>query len=161
MREIIARLVTVLTVAVVVGLSLLFAAKHNPRAAAGSAPPAVAAVPLPAVPEGEMPRPLSPKAGAPGDGQSQSIVARGREVYAQQNCAACHSIAGEGSPRAPLDDVGERHHAADLRAWITGTGAAVDVLAPATVRRKQRYQNVPAGDLDALIAYLSTLKSAK
>lgn len=151
MRELIAKLAVGMTVAVVVVLSLLFAARHNPRA------PATVA----AVSDGGTPRPALPNDVVPMAPKTPDNIARGRAVYAQQNCSACHSISGDGNPRAPLDDVGARHNATDLRAWITGTGAAADVLAPATVRRKQRYLNAPAGDLDALVAYLSTLKSAK
>ena len=151
MRELIARLVVGVTVAVVVGLSLVFAVRHNPGAASTVATVSDAGTPRPALPNDVVTMAA----------KTQDNIARGRAVYAQQKCATCHSIAEEGNSRASLDDVGARHGAAQLRAWITGTGAAADALAPATARRKQRYLDIPAGDLDALIAYLSTLKSAK
>jgi mono/diheme cytochrome c family protein len=87
--------------------------------------------------------------------------ARGRTVYEAQNCATCHSLAGEGNPRRPLDDIGARLTSAELRAWTTGTGEAAAMLSEAVVKRKQRYSNLPAEDLDALMAYLSTLTVAK
>ena len=165
MREIFARLVAVLTVAVVVGLALLFAVRHNPSAAAKAPPssdaPATSKTPAAKKSEGEGSRPGLAEESAPSVAKTRELITRGRAVYAQQNCAACHSIAGDGNPRAPLDDVGARHDVAQLRAWITGTGAAAELLAPATVRRKQRYLSIPAGDLDALIAYLSALKPAR
>lgn len=162
MRENIAKLVAGLTVAVVVGLSLLFAIRHNPGAAA-SAPtrPEIAPGPAAKVPDGGALRPESPKDVAPVAAPPPELVARGRAVYEQQNCAVCHSISGEGNPRAPLDDVGARHSAAELQAWITGSGVAAEVLAPAIVRRKQRYLSMPASDMDALIGFLATLKTGK
>ena len=36
---------------------------------------------------------------------SKSIEA-GRKIYQQQGCGLCHSIAGQGNPRNPLDGVG-------------------------------------------------------
>ena len=38
----------------------------------------------------------------------------------QQACARCHSIAGKGNPRRPLDGVGARRNAAELRDWNIG-----------------------------------------
>ena len=138
MREIIARLVCLLAVAVVVALAHVFAERHNPRGAPAAAPrPAPAAAALEPV--------LSPD------------QARGREVYDAQGCASCHAIAGEGNPRNPLDDVGARRSVGELRDWIAGTGPATGLLAPAVVKRKQRYRELPDGDLQALAAYLATL----
>ena len=136
MREIIARVVCLLTVAVVVALAHLFAERHNLRVSGQVQPVAAvpAAVPLPS-----------------------SDAARGREVYNAQGCASCHAIAGTGNPRNPLDDVGTRRNAAELREWITGTGSAIEQLSPAVVRRKQRYQELPEAELKALVAYLATL----
>ena len=136
MREIIARVVCLLTVAVVVALAHLFAARHNPHVSAPGPPLTRAPTAEPAV---------------------SSDAVRGREVYNAQGCASCHAIAGSGNPRNPLDDVGTRRNAAELRDWIMGTGSAVEQLSPAVVRRKQRYQELPEAELKALVAYLATL----
>jgi mono/diheme cytochrome c family protein len=146
MREIIARVVTVLTLCVVMSLSFWFAARHNSPAER----PRISA---PAAPAKEpVQKPPPPDA---------ATVSRGRAVYAQQNCASCHAVAGEGNPRLPLDGVGAKLTAPALREWITGTGRAAETLSPATVRRKQRVLDLPAADVNALIAYLSTLKTAE
>jgi mono/diheme cytochrome c family protein len=136
MREIIARIVCLFTVGVVVALAHVFAQRHNPP---GNAPaPMQTAAPLAmSVPASE--------------------TVRGRDVYRAQGCASCHAIAGEGNPRNPLDGVGAHRSAVELREWITGTGSATEQLAPAVVRRKRRYQEMPEADLDALVAYLATL----
>jgi mono/diheme cytochrome c family protein len=136
MRELIARTVCVLTVAVVVALAHLFAERHNPPVTT-LAPSAPTAEPM----------------------RSRDAV-QGREVYNAQGCASCHAIAGVGNPRNPLDGVGARHTAAELREWITGTGAATEQLSPAVVRRKQRYQELSETELKALVAFLASLTAA-
>ncbi len=136
-----------LTIGVVVALSLLFASVHNE-------PPTENA-------------PLPPEKGASVAGVAASAVAapvdlaKGKSVYAAQKCSSCHSIAGDGNPRYPLDSVGSHLNREDLLAWTTGTGAAADILPPGIVRRKQRYRSLPQDNLDALVSYLSTLKASK
>src|SRR5690606_1998233 len=107
MREIIARIVSALTVVVVLALSLLFASAHNQRDATELETPA----PAPAgVQGGSEPAaavtPMAPAPTAPVAAAAADDIARGRAVYEKQNCATCHSIAGEGNPRYPLDGVG-------------------------------------------------------
>ena len=136
MREILARSVCLLTVAMVLALAHLFAQRHNPQVS----------TPVPAQAPTRIAAPVV-----------SSEVLRGREVYNAEGCSSCHAIAGVGNPRNPLDDVGARRTAAELREWITGTGSAVEQLSPAVVRRKQRYQELPESDLRAMVAYLATL----
>ena len=84
-------------------------------------------------------------------------IAKGIEVYAAQKCAICHSIAGKGNVKGPLDDVGSKYSTADLKAWIVdATGMTVKTKAP----RKPLMKNysLPAEDLDALVAYMASLK---
>jgi mono/diheme cytochrome c family protein len=136
MREWIARGVVLLTTLIVLGLSAWFATSQN------------------AVNAAETPSKSRP-APAPAE------VARGRKLFAEQGCATCHSVGGSGNPRSALDQVGTRWDATELRSWITGTGVAADMLPPAIVKRKQRYTSLPAADLDALVAYLTTLRGGK
>ena len=145
MREIIARLVCFLTVAVVLALAHVFAARHNlPRAAVTAAPVITNARP-PAID-------TSPPVVTP-----PPEIDRGHDVYGEQGCASCHAVAGAGNPRNPLDGVGARRTRAELFEWVTGTGVAADQLSPAVVRRKARYRELSQADLDALIAYLASL----
>ena len=76
---------------------------------------------------------------------------RGRAVYAETGCATCHSVAGQGSPRFPLDGVGSRLSPQEIRLWI---------VAPQQIRpgvRKPAYDHLGEDDLEALIAYVETL----
>lgn len=91
--------------------------------------------------------------------QSADQVARGTKVYGEQKCSMCHSIAGKGNPKGPLNDVGARLTAAEIREWL------VD---PEAMRKKKNaerrplmksYSTLSKEDLDGLVAYLQTLKT--
>ena len=94
---------------------------------------------------------------------SQPAVAqdakKGAEVYAAQKCQICHSIAGQGSKTNPLDGVGTKLSAADIKAWIV---TPTEMTAKAKSTKKpvmpNRYSKLPAADIDSLVAYLQTLK---
>ena len=79
-------------------------------------------------------------------------------MFAERGCTGCHSAGGVGSPRIPLDGVGARRTRASLRAWTVGAEALTDSLAPSTLRRKQEYGRLPTAELDALVAFLASLK---
>jgi mono/diheme cytochrome c family protein len=137
MREWIARAVSVFAVGTLVLLASVFARGQNrDRAPEGAAP------------TGSISAPPAPAADS----------TRGHAVFLAQGCARCHSVAGAGSPRAPLDGVGARRTAAELRAWSTGAEVLTDSLAPGILRAKQAYARLPAEDLDALVAFLASLK---
>ena len=84
-------------------------------------------------------------------------IEAGRQVYLQQNCARCHSIAGEGNPRIPLDNIGVKHSAEELRDYITGADRLN--LSKRISKLKQQYQLLPTDELDALIIYMRSLRS--
>lgn len=83
-------------------------------------------------------------------------AAKGQAVFDAQKCSLCHSVAGKGNAKGPLDKVGAKLSAADIRKWITtpkemksDTGRKPEMRA---------YPNLPAADLDALVAYMQSLK---
>jgi mono/diheme cytochrome c family protein len=84
-------------------------------------------------------------------------IARGAQVYAEQKCALCHSIGDKGNKKGPLDEVGSTRSLEDLRAWVVDAkGMTVKTKAP----RKPDMKNyaLPKEDLDALVAYMASLK---
>jgi mono/diheme cytochrome c family protein len=85
------------------------------------------------------------------------VFARGRQVFEEQNCMRCHSVGGEGSPRSQLDHSAAELDAARLLAFTVGSESVANELAPRTRAAKQPYQQLPAEDLDALVAYLQSL----
>jgi len=88
--------------------------------------------------------------------QADKIEA-GKKVYAAQKCATCHSIAGTGSKMAPLDGVGSKLSAAEIKAWITDPDPLTAKLTTKPKVKMKKY-TLPDADLDALVAYVSSLK---
>ena len=90
--------------------------------------------------------------------QNGDQVARGAQVYQAQKCQVCHSIAGKGG-KASLDGVGAKLSADDIRRWITHP-AEMTVKSKSTAKPPMpaKWASLPAADLDALVAYLQSLK---
>ena len=161
MRERWARRIAILTGGLVVVLAIVFANHQNPprhektpAPAAGQPVAPADEAGTPAATTAAIPAPASP---APADKPAArsvepSRVALGQEVYADRACARCHSIAGRGNDRSPLDGVGARLSEAEIRAWVTPSAEAKGFQA--------RHANVdltPA-QRDALVAYLRSLR---
>lgn len=90
--------------------------------------------------------------------QDANLIAKGKQVYADQKCSVCHSIAGQGNPKGPLDDVGSRLKAEDIRAWlVTPKEMTQKTKAPRKPEMKA-YPTLPKADLDAIVAYMLSLK---
>ena len=84
-------------------------------------------------------------------------IETGRQIYQQQSCGFCHSIAGQGNPRNPLDGVGSKRSASELRNFITGADTLQGILTTSIRKRKQRYRELSADELDALVLYMQSL----
>jgi mono/diheme cytochrome c family protein len=90
---------------------------------------------------------------------SAQDTAKGAQVYADQKCGTCHSIAGKGNAKGPLDDVGTKLTAAEIREWIVDpVGMTAKSNAPRKPVMPAKYGSVAKDDLDALVAYLASLK---
>jgi mono/diheme cytochrome c family protein len=95
-------------------------------------------------------------AGAPGD---EAQVKKGQEVYTAQKCSVCHGIAGKGNKTNPLDGVGAKLSADDIKQWIVDpVAAAAKAKSTKKPPMPAKYKTLPAADLDALVAYLQSLK---
>jgi mono/diheme cytochrome c family protein len=88
---------------------------------------------------------------------AQDLKTRGAQVYTDQKCSVCHSIAGKGNAKGALDDVGSKASADDIRAWLTDA-KAMTAKTKATRKPEMRQYTLPKDDVDALVAYLSSLK---
>jgi len=85
---------------------------------------------------------------------------RGAAVFAAQRCSLCHSLDGQGNAKGPLDGVGSKLSADDIRKWIV-TPAEMAAAAKATRKPVMRaFPNLPKADLDALVAFLAAKKKA-
>ena len=84
-------------------------------------------------------------------------VKKGMQVFATQKCSQCHSIAGKGNAKGKMDDIGSKLTPDEMREWIT------DPVGMAAKNKKDRKppmkkKALSSDDVDALVAYLSTLK---
>jgi mono/diheme cytochrome c family protein len=147
MRERIAIGISVLVIGVLATLSLTFARSQNRLSLRDVAQPAAAL-------EATAPIPASTSREAAEAADS----ARGRVVFREQTCERCHSVAGVGSPRYPLDGVGSRRTQAELRAWTIAADVVADSLSPSAARAKRGYAELPAADMNALLRYLASLR---
>jgi mono/diheme cytochrome c family protein len=86
-------------------------------------------------------------------------VKKGEQVYTAQKCQTCHSIAGKGPKANPLDGVGKKLSADEIRAWIV-TPTEMTKKSGSTKKppMPNKYGKLPAAELDALVAYLASLK---
>ena len=84
---------------------------------------------------------------------------KGEQVYAAQKCMTCHAISGKGNKNNPLDGVGAKLSAAEIKEWIVNpkemtakTKSTKKPVMPA------KYAKLPPADIDALVAYMQSLK---
>jgi mono/diheme cytochrome c family protein len=86
-------------------------------------------------------------------------VKKGAQVYAAQKCQTCHSIGGKGGKASALDGVGKKLSADEIKAWIV-TPTEMTKKSGSTKKppMPNRYSKLPAADIDAMVAYLSSLK---
>ena len=86
-------------------------------------------------------------------------AAAGEKVYTAQKCSVCHNIMGKGAKNNPLDGVGKKLSAADIREWIVNP---VEMTKKSKSTGKppmpNRFSKLPPADIDALVAYMQSLK---
>ena len=84
---------------------------------------------------------------------------KGQQVYTAQKCQMCHSIAGKGGKAGALDGVGGKLSAEEIKHWIVNpTDAAAKAKSTKKPPMPNKYSSLPAGDIDALVAYMQSLK---
>ena len=90
--------------------------------------------------------------------QHSEVVARGEKVYAAQKCMMCHSIAGKGNQKGPLDGVGSKYTPEELRQWVVDAPGMTTKTKATRKPLMKSYPNLAKEDLDALVTYMATLK---
>ena len=82
---------------------------------------------------------------------------KGQQVFAAQKCSMCHSVAGKGNAKGPLDAAGKLS-ADELHQWLVNP---VEMSKKANSTRKppmKSYASLSKDDQDALVAYMLSLK---
>jgi mono/diheme cytochrome c family protein len=88
---------------------------------------------------------------------AQDAKIQGEKVFADQKCALCHSIGGKGNSKGPLDEVGSKLSADDIRAWLTDA-KGMTAKTKAIRKPEMKAYTLPKADVDALVVYLSAMK---
>ena len=94
---------------------------------------------------------------AAGAAAQDAKVTKGQQLFADQKCTLCHSIGDKGNKKGPLDGVGSKLSAADLRLWMTDAKTMTEKT-KSTRKPEMKSYNLSKGDLDALVAYMQSLK---
>jgi mono/diheme cytochrome c family protein len=90
---------------------------------------------------------------------AQDAVKKGQEVYAAQKCSMCHSIAGKGGKQSPLDGVGAKLTADQIREWIVNpTEMTKKTNSTKKPPMPNKWSKLPKEEVDALVAYMQSLK---
>jgi mono/diheme cytochrome c family protein len=101
---------------------------------------------------------LTAAATVPAAAQDAKKIERGKQVYVEQKCKLCHQVAGEGNAKGPLDDVGGKLKADEIKQWITNPQAMAEKTKATRKPAMKAYPNLSAEDVDALVAYMGSLK---
>jgi mono/diheme cytochrome c family protein len=89
--------------------------------------------------------------------QDAKKVAAGKALYEKNKCISCHQIAGKGSKISPLDGVGSKLSAAEIKQWLTDPDTMTAKL-PKKPPVKMKKVDLPAADIDSLVEYMLSLK---
>ena len=85
-------------------------------------------------------------------------AAAGQKVYEKQRCSLCHSVEGKGNLKGPLAGVAKKYDAATLKLWITQPAEMAKKHNATRKPPMKSFASLPPADVDALVAYLQTLK---
>ena len=81
----------------------------------------------------------------------------GKALYEKHKCMSCHQIDGKGIKMSPLNGVGSKLSAAEIKQWLTDPDAMTAKL-PKKPPAKMKKVELPDADLDALVEYMLSLK---
>jgi hypothetical protein len=86
-------------------------------------------------------------------------VADGQALFTKHGCPKCHQVAGKGNKMFPLDKVGSKLTAAQIRLWLTKPAEMEAKLPkPPILKMSAQKYNFKASEVDAYVAYLQSLK---
>ena len=88
--------------------------------------------------------------------QDAKLVEAGKKLYTTYNCQKCHKI-GDVGKLSVLDGVASKLTAEEIRTWLVSPDEMTAKLKkkPKVKMKKQEYK---PGEVDAVMAYLLTLK---
>ena len=84
-------------------------------------------------------------------------VVKGEKLFVDQKCTLCHSIGDKGNKKGPLDGVASKLKGDEIREWIVDSKGMTEKT-KATRKPAMKAYTLPKEDVEALAAYLMTLK---
>lgn len=84
-------------------------------------------------------------------------VMKGEQLFADQKCTLCHSIGDKGNKKGPLDGVAAKIKADEIHEWIVDS-KGMTAKTKASRKPAMKAYTLPKEDVDALVAYLVTLR---
>lgn len=85
-------------------------------------------------------------------------IAAGEKLFVAQKCSICHAVAGKGNVKHPLDGAGARMSPDVVKLWLTDPKAAEAKAGKKASPPMKSFAALPAADIDALVAYVMSLK---
>ena len=83
---------------------------------------------------------------------------QGAALFSTQKCTMCHSVAGKGNPKGPLDAIAAKNKGAHIREWLTDP-EGMRAKTSATRTPAMKPMKLSPDQVDALVAYLTSTKS--
>ena len=86
-------------------------------------------------------------------------VEAGKQLFSTKQCTKCHQIEGRGNKANKLDGVASKVSADDMKKWLTSPKEMEAKLDhKPKVKMSSKKPTLTNTDIDALVAYLQTLK---
>lgn len=85
-------------------------------------------------------------------------VEQGKQLFVAQKCTLCHAAEGKGNKKGPLDEAGTKLSAAEIKQWIVDPKGMTAKTKATRKPPMKAYPNLSPADVDALVAYVSSLK---
>ena len=90
--------------------------------------------------------------------QDAKLVAKGEQLFAANKCTTCHSVGEKGNKKGPLDGVGSKYTADEIRDWMLKPAEMAAKHKATRKPMKQPFTKLAKDDVDALVAYVQSLK---
>lgn len=85
-------------------------------------------------------------------------VAKGATLFESNKCTICHAAQGKGNAKKPLDGAGAKLTPDLVKLWITDPKAAEAKAGKKASPPMKSFASLPPDDVDALVAYVMSLK---
>ena len=99
-----------------------------------------------------------------GQGQEKEKIERGVALYTTHKCSQCHSIEGKPATavakKGPLDGVGDKLSEDEIRQWLVDAKGMTAKTKSTRKPAMKNYSKLPKEDVDALVAYIQSLKKS-